>query len=110
MVVTPKGIMLTRREFESLPEYSCSLPTGTTEGKRWKRSDVYRAERGHRRLDVWELNWWMGEYVPSKEPGMIGIEWTPMLLPPSLQSANAANPQPPNETPEERQNDESSPL
>ena len=30
---------LTRAEFEALPEYSCSLPTGTTPGKRWRRHD-----------------------------------------------------------------------
>jgi hypothetical protein len=95
MVVTPKGLMLSKREFEALLDYSCSLPTGTTIGKRWKRSDVYSREKmaiarqERRALELWELNWWMGEYIPDKDPTMIGIEWTPILLPPSLQSANA---------------------
>lgn len=30
-------IRMTVREFEALPEYSASLPTGTTPGKRWRR-------------------------------------------------------------------------
>lgn len=45
----------------ALPEYSFSLPTGTTIGKRW------RALRGNR--------WWIGEYVPSEKPGHVGIVW-----------------------------------
>ncbi|EUB97232.1 hypothetical protein PMI07_000808 [Rhizobium sp. CF080] len=30
---------LTKAEFEALPEYSATLPTGTTGGKRWRRQD-----------------------------------------------------------------------
>lgn len=30
-------VVLTPREFEDLPEYSCSIPTGTTTGKMWRR-------------------------------------------------------------------------
>lgn len=45
----------------ALPEYSFSLPTGTTIGKRW------RALRGAR--------WWIGEYVPCEKPGHVGIVW-----------------------------------
>ena len=58
-------IVLTTPEFEALPEYSCSLPTGQTIGKRWKRK--CRDPNG----EVWML----GEYVEDPEPGMIGIRW-----------------------------------
>lgn len=44
-------VKLTQSEFAALPEYSHSVPTGTTIGKRWKAK-----LRG-------ENNWWMGEYV-----------------------------------------------
>ena len=37
MEVDDKTALMTRREFEDLPQYSCSLPTGQTIGKRWKR-------------------------------------------------------------------------
>ena len=78
MIVTPKGVMLTRREFDALPEYSCSLPTGTTVGKRWKRRCPYRIQTDP------PNEWYLGEYVESYLPGQIGIEWTKILLPPSL--------------------------
>lgn len=32
-------LRLTPRQFEELPEYSASYPTGTTPGKMWKRLD-----------------------------------------------------------------------
>lgn len=31
-------VRLTWAELKALPEYSCSLPTGTTIGKRWKKN------------------------------------------------------------------------
>lgn len=34
-----KKLLLTQSEFDALPEYSASYPTGTTPGKRWKRHD-----------------------------------------------------------------------
>lgn len=32
-------LYLTPQQFEELPEYSCTMPTGTTPGKRWRRRD-----------------------------------------------------------------------
>ncbi|ESW92970.1 hypothetical protein NKL07_22150 [Mesorhizobium sp. C280B] len=34
-----KSLILTKAEFDALDEYSATLPTGTTPGKRWKRHD-----------------------------------------------------------------------
>jgi hypothetical protein len=73
-VRTPKGIMLSAREFESLLDYSRSLPTGQTVGKRWRR-EIYDTAPGSQATYV------MGEYVESLVPGKIGIEWTPIILP-----------------------------
>lgn len=39
-------IRLTQSQLDGLPEYSCSIPTGTTIGKRWKR-DVNAYPRGY---------------------------------------------------------------
>jgi hypothetical protein len=75
VIRTPKGILLTSREFEALLDYSCSLPTGTTVGKQWRRRCPYSisAESVHR--------FYLGEYVECSIPGEIGIEWTEILLP-----------------------------
>lgn len=54
-------LKLTLREFEELPEYSATYPTGVIIGKRWKRLDgLYDAEfkrAGGR------PRWVIGEYV-----------------------------------------------
>ncbi len=52
--------VLTELDLDDLPEYSSSLPTGTTAGKRWKR----RTRGG---------DWLVGEYV--KRADQIGIDW-----------------------------------
>lgn len=63
---------LTQKEFDDLPDYSCSVPTGTTIGKRWKRRKDY--------YDQLALNdptrWFIGEYVPCDTPGYVGIKWS----------------------------------
>ena len=62
---------LTLAEFRALPEYSCSVPTGTEIGKRWKRRIPYHGE---------PCEWFLGEYVEpdaeQKEKGQVGIQWT----------------------------------
>ena len=65
--------VMTRAEFDALPTYSCTLPTGTTIGKKWKR-DVNEPRRFHGDFAVKE-EWWTGEYIPDPEPGMVGIKW-----------------------------------
>ncbi len=61
-------VSLSLAEFEALREYSCSLPTGTTIGKRWKRREPYNTTEVVKR-------WLMGEYVECPEPGRVGIVW-----------------------------------
>ncbi len=58
-------VMLTQQEFDDLPEYSMSLPTGTTIGKQWKM--------GWGRPDG-PLTWYLCEYVEIDEPGYVGIQ------------------------------------
>jgi hypothetical protein len=64
-------------EFDALLEYSTTLPTGTTIGKKWKRHILSGLNRGE---------WWLGEYVPdpSGSSGKVGITWkkieTPTLI------------------------------
>lgn len=67
-------IVLTPREFETLPEYSCSLPTGTTVGKQWRRREPYQTGPGV------EHTWWRGQYVEHPDPGKVGIEWDEIIM------------------------------
>lgn len=71
-----KEIKLTQAELDKLSEYSCSLPTGTTIGKRWKKNT-----NAYRGLPEGTLPaWWIGEYVEDPDPEMIGITWTRVRL------------------------------
>lgn len=66
-------LVLSRADFEALPNYSCSVPTGTTIGKRWRRGVPYREP----------VVWFLGEYyeLPEGErfdrrgEPLIGIRW-----------------------------------
>lgn len=51
-------------ELDSMPEYSMSLPTGTTIGKVWRR-------RQHGAPSEWIV----GMYVPHRNPKTVGIIW-----------------------------------
>jgi hypothetical protein len=57
-------VSLTKEAFDALDEYSCSIPTGTTIGKRWKRGEPYHGPRS---------TWYLCEYVPCETPGHVGI-------------------------------------
>jgi hypothetical protein len=60
-------IILTSEQFEGLKEYSCSIPTGKSIGKRWKRNvNAYS--------DL-PAQWVMGTYVPDADPMRVGIKW-----------------------------------
>lgn len=67
-------LKLTREEFNRLPEYSWSLPTGTTIGKRWRREQVWD-EEGQKKS-----RWWVGEYIVDPDPKMVGIKWYRVLI------------------------------
>lgn len=58
---------ISRRAFNSLPEYSCTLPTGTTIGKVWKRNRNFGRDL--------PPDWVICEYLSDPEPGYVRIEW-----------------------------------
>ena len=66
-------IVLTRKAFDDLYEYSTSLPTGTTVGKQWKRHIYELGSGGRMKLTN---KWLMGEYFDDGTPGMIAIRWS----------------------------------
>jgi hypothetical protein len=71
MIFTEKTVTVTKAEFDKLDEYSCSLPTGTTVGKSWKRKKDYHDE---------SKGWLHGEYVEDPDPKMIGIRWRELII------------------------------
>lgn len=60
-------VTLTQHGFDCLFEYSTTLPTGKTIGKRWKRYLFAGPAKG---------TWVMGEYVEDPDPSMVGISWS----------------------------------
>lgn len=65
-------LRLTLAEFGKLSEYSCSVPTGTTPGKRWKR----HVGAHDRDCPVEERYWIIGEYGTVTADGKnIAINW-----------------------------------
>lgn len=73
MEFKPSEILLTKYEFDILPNYSCSLPTGIVLGKRWKRAVHY-----HRQKPTDE--WLMGEYAEHKDPTKAKIIWRTITI------------------------------
>lgn len=63
--------VVSRAELGALLDYSCSLPSGTTVGKRWRRNvHAFR----HDRVGA-PAEWVIGEYVDIGS-GKVGIRWT----------------------------------
>lgn len=59
---------LTFEEFQALPEYSTTIPTGKTLGKQWRRQLYFGKHRG---------SWVMCTYVEDKEDpeNYVGMHW-----------------------------------
>lgn len=75
--VQPGEVRMTQAEVDALLEYSRSLPTGTTPGKRWKLQ-VYAKVNGKTVPD----GWWLGEY--GKVHGdQIDIQWSRISIAPA---------------------------
>lgn len=64
-------LRLTRAEFDALPEYSATLPTGTTPGKRWRRHDGAHDPSCNKPV------WMVGEYDPEDDGkgSTIKVNW-----------------------------------
>lgn len=71
--------LLTEKELMALPNYSCTLPTGTVVGKKWRR-DMNEPKRFHGHDKTLPELWWTGEFIPDDRPGMIGIRWRRVVI------------------------------
>lgn len=77
--VIPLAVQLTQAEFDALPEYSCSLPTGTTTGKLWKRDLSFRDP--YHMPPHGRSGWMRGEYGARVGKDVL-IHWMPIVLAP----------------------------
>lgn len=73
ILVDDSHALMSMADFEELPEYSCSLPSLTTIGKRWKRGAPYVGVRTH---------WWLGEYeeCDPPDPEKVQILWRTIVI------------------------------
>lgn len=64
-------LIISRADLAALGEYSCSLPTGTTIGKRWRRNlNAFRPDRAGVPAE-----WTVGEFVDIGDKENVGIKW-----------------------------------
>lgn len=53
-ILSNGNVLMTSAELQKLPNYSCTIPTGATEGKQWRRAaDYFKQEISD--------PWWRGE-------------------------------------------------
>ncbi len=73
MLVDDKSAVMDRKEFEALPAYNISLPTGPRLGFRWKRMYPYvRDDMPHK--------WLLGETVDDGKPDGWLVVWREILI------------------------------
>ena len=79
MITDDKTAIASPQEFATLPEYSLSVPTGTTIGKVWKAKERVPAA-GERYGWRFGAGWSLGEYVDHADPKLVGIKWRELLV------------------------------
>lgn len=67
MATQTPDLVISRKDLAVLLEYSCTIPTGTIIGKRWRRNVHFGT-----RIDP---EWMIGEYIEDPDPKMVGIKW-----------------------------------
>lgn len=71
-------IFLTSAQWRGLLEYSTSLPTGTTEGKMWRRADQPRFNRVS---DAWHMGRYGRPYpADHRFAGQVPITWRQIVI------------------------------
>lgn len=65
-LIDDKHVIMTKADFESLADYSASIPTGACEGKCWRRQEPGR--------------WYLGWFGFSDDPGKVSVNFREILL------------------------------
>lgn len=66
VLIDDRHACCTRADFDLLPEYSATIPTGAYVGKMWKR----------RQPDRWLLCW----YAPADKPDHVVVHWRELIV------------------------------
>lgn len=72
---TPLELFLFWHELMSMPDYSATLPSGTTIGKFWRRREPYRSEN-----DAPDARHFVGTYIPGPDAEHVSIVWFDVVL------------------------------
>ena len=64
-------VLLTPRQFEELPEYSATMPTGAYPGKCWKRALYDMPPHRGGKIVGWHLGW----YGECEDPNFVTNNW-----------------------------------
>lgn len=75
-------ICMLQHEFDALPEYSATFPTGQTIGKMWRRHDGAHDRRCK------NPQWFVLQYVDHPDPKLVGIKWYRPILPREMIAAD----------------------
>ena len=70
-------IKMTTSALRELAEYSCTLPTGTIIGKKWRRHEPYQRDlkKCGDNAKVACDHWILGEYIDIGSCESVGIRW-----------------------------------
>jgi hypothetical protein len=97
MLVDDETAIMTQKEFDSLKEYSASMPSGVYAAKRWKRDVnesrryaimtgrtyastlVEREQCQALKLEDFPPVWWMGEYIELNEKELL-TRWRKIIV------------------------------
>lgn len=82
MLLDDETAIVTRSDFEKLPAYNTTLPTGKYPGKVWKRGVVVDARGRYTREPTPDDQWMLGaiEADPDGEEGYVLIRWRKLLI------------------------------
>ncbi len=61
--------VITREDLIALPEYSCTIPTGVTIGKRWRCSTKFP----YRKLEDDQIEWFIRTYVQDPKDAKMAL-------------------------------------
>lgn len=83
ILVDEHTALMEQDDLDALGEYSCSIPTGTAIGKRWKRGGPCECvSRRLRRYGTCQEHsvWTMGEYAVHDDPELVKILWREIIV------------------------------
>lgn len=73
--IVGKYIFIAKFEFDQMPDYSATIPTGAFVGKMWKRKEPYCGTHADG-----SVKWFVGHYTDHPDKTKVGIRWYDVQL------------------------------